>query len=81
MYKHMKHIPECVRSLVSGDFFDACLYDEPEKMTVAAAREYWDEFISNLKEVGRFVPRSLSPEIYVQLWNEELDLYDARRAQ
>lgn len=81
MYKHVKHVPDCVRSLVAGDFFDACLYDEPEKMTVSMARAYWDEFIEALKEQSRFLPRSLTPEVYVQLWNEEVDLYKARCAQ
>ncbi len=81
MYKHVKHVPECVRALVAGDFQDVAYYEEPTEMKLEDAVGYWDEFIEILKEQASFIPRSLTPEIYVQLWNEEVELYKTKCAQ
>ena len=63
-----------VEEFVLDDFQEAVWYDGVVQCPPAEElAKYFDEFISDCHESGRFVPEGLTPELYYTIWMEEYD--------
>ena len=68
--KHARHIPESIRKFVWDDFWNVSLAYEPEPCNLPETIAYWDEMMQEARSADRRILRSLTPELYVTVWNE-----------
>lgn len=61
---------ETVHDFVTDDWTDQNLYDRPQPGTVEELAPYWDEFIRDQTSTGRKIPKGITLEDYVAIWNE-----------
>ncbi len=59
-----------LRDFVSDDWTDQNWYEQPQPGTVEELAPYWDEFIRDQTSAGRDIPKGITLEDYVSIWNE-----------